>query len=225
MKNVIDNQDESETREREVFRVIELARRKVNEFFDELESEFASGVDVDETALALASLRTPEVSDRSGWSLDPAPLAGSWQEIETLEGQTYGWPDGNIDEYTRLVRFAGRGDYEGMELGIGFKENGERIGFVFSNGSKSKRGLTYFQVTDDFAKSGELISMIRGGGSTGHAGFSPADEVPAAYAGFKVDSLKNRKEGKWNVLGVVAGTDDLDSMLNHTALQARLRGI
>jgi len=37
--------------------------------------------------------------------------------------------------------------------------------------------------------------------------------------------LRDRKAGKWNVQAVVAKADDYKSMLGHTTLQAKLRGL
>jgi hypothetical protein len=70
-----------------------------------------------------------------------------------------------------------------------------------------------------------VISFIRGGGETGKGGFGPGDALPKAYESFKTEPLADRVFGKWDRLGVVAKSDDTTTMLAHTALQARLRGI
>lgn len=213
--------------EEDTLAVIDLAQRKVNEFFDEMRQYFASKVSDEAEKASLRSALVSEPVDTENAMLDLKPLVGGWRETETLTGQTYRWPDGNIDEYSRLVRFSGSGDFEGMNLGLGYKVGGDTIGFVFSSDGKSKRGIVYFQAADDFDETAEVVSMIRGNGLTGRRGFSPEEPRPPAYADFKLESLKDRVSGpgKWNVLAVVAKVSDTDTMLDHTALQARLRGL
>ena len=160
------------------------------------------------------------------WALASAPLSGGWKEVDRVGGESYRWPDGNVDEYTELVTYEGSGEFDGMNLALGHKDNGEWIGFVLGKGGvASKRGIVYFQLADDFAESDELVSMTRGGGANGRSGFAPSDPPPAPYAEFRIESLKSRKAGKWNVQAVVASSDDAETMLSHTAIQASLRGL
>jgi hypothetical protein len=67
--------------------------------------------------------------------------------------------------------------------------------------------------------------MIRGGGPRGRSGFAPGERLPKGYAGLRTDVLGDRVRGKWNVQAVIADAADADTMLMHTALQARLRGL
>jgi hypothetical protein len=53
----------------------------------------------------------------------------------------------------------------------------------------------------------------------------PRPTRPAEYQASKTAVLGQRIKGKWNVQAVVAKDDDAQTMLNHTALQARLRGL
>jgi hypothetical protein len=50
-------------------------------------------------------------------------------------------------------------------------------------------------------------------------------EPVLAYQGFKVDVLRDRIHGQWNVQAVVSDRDDYPTMLRHTYLQAKLRGL
>jgi hypothetical protein len=210
-------------------RLVEITQRKANELFEELiaelrESGIAFGtVDLDAN---IASDDRGQVAPASGysdpWSFDSVMLGdGGWMEIGRTDGETYGWPDSSVDTYHPLVTYTGTGLRSGITLGLGYKNDGVVVGFVGSGGSK--RGLTVFFPTDDFDHSNERVSMIRGGGDTGRAGFGPSEALPAAYNGFKVGMLKDRVAGKWNVHAVVADADDFETMLNHTALQAKLR--
>jgi hypothetical protein len=49
--------------------------------------------------------------------------------------------------------------------------------------------------------------------------------LPKGYRGLRTDILRDRVRGKWNVQAVIADAADADTMLAHTALQARLRGL
>jgi hypothetical protein len=201
----------------QAIQMLDVIQKKSEEIFEELRIQLSS-----ETSEADAG-----ASDGGGhqWTLSSAALSGAWKEVESVDGQSYRWPDGNVDDYTDFVIYEGSGEFDGMTLALGHKDNGEWVGFVFEGGLASKRGIVYFQLADDFDESAELVSMIRGGGENGRSGFAPTDPPPPAYADFQIESLKGRKAGKWNVQAVVAASDDAETMLNHTAIQARLRGL
>lgn len=218
-----------------VLQIIERAREKANEFFDEISAELVNEGREEPDAGSLQSTGTDSVVEpKEKWILDEEPVTFKWMQTDEPEGESYRWPDGNVDEYVKFMSFKGgpplsSGAHSSeMELGVGFLESGDVVGFVLSNDGAAKRGIAYFQRTDDFEHSGELISMIRGGGKRGRSGFSPNDPAPPAYAEFDLESLRDRKEGKWNVLGVTANPSEPDGLgvvLDHTALQARLRGL
>jgi hypothetical protein len=63
--------------------------------------------------------------------------------------------------------------------------------------------------------SNERVSMIRGGGKTGRAGFVPEEALPVGYSDTTTDILRDRVEGKWNVQAIVAKEN------NHTAMLPR----
>lgn len=217
-----------------ILQVIEKAREKANEFFDELSLEFAGEVREAPEAGTLQPTGGGQAEPKDKWRLDDEPIEFRWMQTDEPEGETYRWPDGNFDEYVKFMCFKGGPPLRDgvhsseMKLGIGFLKNGEAVGFVMTNDGAAKRGIAYFQRTDDFEESGELISMIRGGGERGRSGFPPKGPPPPAYQEFDLESLRDRKEGKWNVLGITANPNDPDGLgavLDHTALQARLRGL
>jgi hypothetical protein len=57
------------------------------------------------------------------------------------------------------------------------------------------------------------------------SGFGRNVALPKAYKELRTAVLRDRKAGKWNVQGVIATADDSETMLRHTALQARLRAL
>lgn len=214
---------------KQVVRLVEITKRKADELFEELIAELqGQGIEVEapveEDAVTIAATDPTVRGYDEQWAFGETTLTGSWERVdEEHKGITYMWPDGNLDEYDPFVLYRGLGDYDGMILALGYKPNGEVIGFVIFGNVGAKRGITYWVLADDFDESNEKLAMIRGGGTTGRAGFGPADSLPKAYDGFKTDMLRDRVAGKWNVRAVVAKADDHETMLGHTALQARLR--
>ena len=157
------------------------------------------------------------------WRLPDRQLTGSWQEIDRKTGVEYRWPDGNVDRYRSFDTYRGTGDFDGMTLALGHLDNGDVAGFAIQG--TWQRAIVYFFPADDFATSGEKLSLIKGGGARGRSGFGPTDPVPVAYQGAQTQLLRSRIEGKWNVLAIVARADDPHTMLLHTAIQARLRSL
>jgi hypothetical protein len=211
-------------------RLVEITKRKADELFEELIAELqrqgvkvAAPVAEDEIEATDPTAR-PAGYDEP-WSLGDKAPSGGWNETGRESGVTYKWPDGNVDHYTDFVTYQGTGGFTGTTLALGYLNRGDVVGFVLGAGGGSKRGITYFFPTDDFEKTNEKVSMIRGGGERGRGGFGPGDSLPGAYDGFKIEMLRARRDGKWNVQAVVAEADDHDTMLSHTAIQAKLRGL
>ncbi len=65
--------------------------------------------------------------------------------------------------------------------------------------------LTEFLAADDHPGTGELIAIIRGRDG-GRKMYGPAEELPPAYAGFRIVIYRDRVQanGSWNKLAVVA---------------------
>lgn len=209
-------------------RLVEITQRKADELFEELVAELRRDPDeINAVEEATESDPTAQAIDdvSDTWVLGETALEGEWEEIGRENGVTYVWPDGNVDDYMDFVSYQGKGGYAGLSLALGYLKNGDVVGFVLGAGGGSKRGITYFFPTDDFDQSREKVSMIRGGGPRGRSGFAPSEALPNSYRHFTTDVLRDRRTGKWNVQGVVAKEDDYATMLGHTALQARLRGL
>jgi hypothetical protein len=223
----------TETAEKAI-RLVEITQRKADELFEALIEELrgqtlVSPDPIRDGAIEDDAVATTDTTGRPGgydkpWSLSDGPIDGGWEQIGSPQDDvTYTWPDGNVDRYSRFVSYRGTGGFNGMTLALGYLNNGDVVGFVLGSGGGSKRGITYWFEADDFAKSNEKVSMIRGGGERGRGGFGPGDSLPGAYDGFKVEMLRDRVQGKWNVQAVVADADDHEAMLAHTGIQARLR--
>jgi hypothetical protein len=209
--------------------IVEVFRRKSNEAFDEIvEMLREDRLTIDVGPISEEVDGTDPAGRASGydepWSLGNTSLSGFWDFVRTEDGVTYMWPDKNVDHYSKFVIYNGTGDFEGMTMALGYDPNGNVVGFVISGGG-SKRGITVFFPAEDFPQTNEKVSMIRGGGERGRSGFGPNDPLPPAYEDYSTDMLRDRVPGKWNVQAVVADAEDYETMLGHTAIQARLRGL
>lgn len=209
-------------------RLVEITRRKATELFDDILAELdaqSSRSEPIDTHNGRTDATVDDPKPAQAWTLSGALPSGDWTEIGRSRDETYRWPDGNVDRYVDVIKYRGNGGFAGMELALGYLKNGEVVGFVLSAAGGLERGLTYFFTADDFAHTNEVVSLIRGGGPNGRSGFAPHEPTPAAYRDFRIDVLRDRKAGKWNVQAVVATVDDHATMLGHTAIQARLRNL
>lgn len=214
-----------------MMRVSEIAERHASAFFTELNAELAGflGEGGFETLAQVGGPVTTAAAigtvGSGVWSLGNTVLSGDWKETGRSHGVTHPWPDGQVSTFAELVSYQGEGGYAPMQLALGQDQNDNVVGFVISATGRSKRGLTVFFRADDFATTNEAVSFIRGGGPRGRSGFDASDALPKAYAAFKVEMLGDRVAGKFARAAVVADADDHKTMLAHTALQARLRGL
>jgi hypothetical protein len=154
-----------------------------------------------------------------------------WLETTREDDVSQRWPDATVDTYNPFIVYrCGGGPFAGAKLALGWVntpgKEGEVVGFILGSGGGSKRPLTVFFPAGDFASSGERLSMIRGKDGT-RKGFGPHEQLPAAYDTFTIGVLGDRIPGKWNVKAIVVTNDDfgMQGMLNHTAIQARMRGL
>jgi hypothetical protein len=210
--------------------LLSIFQRHVNAAFTEAIQVVSGPYDIDVYEDRELGMTEDEIGELADALLADA---ATWQEIGAEEGVTQRWPDGNVDTYKSYVTYRGEGGaFGGLNLALGVVEGdgnaNEVVGFVLGTGGGSRRPLTVFFPADDYETTGERLSMIRGkGGGNSRKGYGPEEPLPPAYSYFKTDILGERIAGKWNVKAVVA-TGDADgtkAMLNHTALQARLRGI
>jgi hypothetical protein len=207
----------------QAIRAIEITQTKLDELFEEIKAELL--VENEGVAGTDPIAGSIDAKQSHPWSLSGSAPTGQWERTDSSTGVRYKWPDGNVDEYSQFIHYVGRGEFEGVNLALGYLDNGDVVGFSLGTGGGSKRGITYFFPADDFETTREKISMIRGGGPNGRSGFGSREAVPPAYAEFETAILRERKAGKWRVLGVVVAEDDAETMLRHTALQARLRNL
>lgn len=201
-----------------------MTNQEVIDMLEGLKTELAQAIDARIGSLS-PEQAAPRNTGGSDWVLPDQPLRGTWTETGRTQNEQYRWPDGVVEQYADVVRFRGAGDFAGMELALGYNRNGGVAGLVQNQDGALVRAPTYFFPADDAATTHEKVSMIKGGGARGRSGFGPNDPIPSVYSEFKTDMLRNRIATKWNRLAIVAYGDDHDTMLTHTAIQAKARGL
>lgn len=205
----------------------ERLRAHVNRGFEEAEALIRARMNA--KVESEPEKRRSGMSAASTWNptaLDMPLPEGSFRENDPpRSGVTFRWPDNNVDHYREFQVYEGTGGFAPQKFAIGRKADGECAGFALGPDGKAMRGITSFQVAEDFATTQELVSFIRGGGSSGKAGFEESADLPKAYEAFRTQPLGERLSHGWNRQAVVVRRSDTDAMLRHTFAQARLRGI
>ncbi len=160
-----------------------------------------------------------------------ADLVTSWQLVDQRKDQAYRWPD-LLEHYDRYHVYRGETQREGIvfiSLGWAVRPSAwgmdRRYVVSFLSRGTPQTPLAEFLAADDYDETRELIAIIRGrdGGSKM---YGPADNLPPAYAGFRLATYRDRVQakGSWNKLAVVAAETDTNTILNHALIQARRRG-
>jgi hypothetical protein len=214
----------------EIIKILERSTRvEEPHVMADRDPQFSDG---DSESLAAAA---PE--DRLNADASPGLTASDVAAVEWIEigrrpaGDTYRWPKGEVDTYGEIVVFKGTGVFAGVVAAVApvtTPGKTDIVGFITNEAATWKRPLTVFFAADDYPATHEYLAMLRGnGGGRGRKGFGPSDPLPDAYQDMTVEILRDRIQTKWNRFAVVAGEGErgTKTMLNHTAIQARLRGI
>jgi hypothetical protein len=95
---------------------------------------------------------------------------------------------------------------------------------AFLSSGSPQKPLAEFLAADDYAKTRELVAVIRGSDG-GRRMYGPGDELPELYEGLKTQMYDDRVDyaGVWHKVVVVAREDDDATMLNHALIQGRRR--
>ena len=165
-------------------------------------------------------------------SIEPgSDLVTGWQLVDSRESQVYQWPE-TLERYERYNVYRGETQAEGtvfISLGWTVRRGAwgaDRVYIVsFLSQRAPQKPLTEFLAADDYAETGDLIAVIRGSDG-GRRMYRPAEDLPPAYAQFRIATYRDRVQAKgaWNKLAVVAADTDTDAILNHALIQARRRG-
>jgi hypothetical protein len=128
--------------------------------------------------------------------------------------------------------FVGTTRAEGaVQIGLGATIRKNRWGrdrkyvVAFLSSGAPQQPLVEFLATDDYAKTHELVAVIRGSDG-GRRMYGPGEPLPAAYAErFRTQLYNERVDypGVWNKVVVVAREDDDEAILNHALIQSRRR--
>lgn len=167
----------------------------------------------------------PKVTDAG------SDLVARWRLVEQRDGEDYQWPE-LLEHYDRYNVYRGETRREGtvfIALGWTVRHGAwgmDRIYAVsFLSAWTPQTPVVEFLAADNYAETGDLIAIIRGSDG-GRKMYGPADELPPAYAQFRIATYRDRVQakGSWNKLAVVTAETDTDTILNHALIQARRRG-
>jgi hypothetical protein len=160
-----------------------------------------------------------------------ADLPDDWSLVWEREGESYQWPDGR-ERYSRYRVFMGTTRSEGVvHIGLGETVRKKKWGrdrkyvVAFLGTGSPQKPLAEFLAADDYAKSRELLAVIRGSDG-GRRMYGPGDALPEIYEQhFRTQMYDDRVDqpGVWKRVVAVAREDDHVTMLNHALIQGRRR--
>ena len=161
-----------------------------------------------------------------------ADLPEDWAVVRERTGESYQWP-GERDRYSPYRVFMGTTRSEGVvHIGLGETVRKKKWGrdrkyvVAFLSSGGPQKPLAEFLAADDYAKSRELVAVIRGSDG-GRRMYGPGDALPEIYAErFRTEMYDDRVDypGVWKRIVAVAREDDHTTMLNHALIQGRRRG-
>ena len=161
-----------------------------------------------------------------------ADLPDDWAVVRERTGESYQWPE-ERDRYSPYRVFMGTTRSEGVvHIGLGETVRKKKWGrdrkyvVAFLSSGGPQKPLAEFLAADDYAKSRELVAVIRGSDG-GRRMYGPGDVLPEIYAEhFRTEMYDDRVDypGVWKRVVAVAREDDHATMLNHALIQGRRRG-
>ncbi len=159
-------------------------------------------------------------------------LVDKWQLIDQRADQNYRWPK-YLEEYPRYEVYSGITRNDGtVHISLGWAERTETWGrdrayvVAFLSETSPQIPLVEFLEADNYAKTGELLAVIRGSDG-GRRMYGPGDALPQVYEQhFRTELYCDRisAKGVWNKMVVIAHKGDARTILNHALVQARRRG-
>ena len=191
------------------------------------------------THLAEAGFENPLIKPartRAGTRKSARPrtvdLPEDWAVVRERTGESYQWPE-ERDRYSPYRVFMGTTRSEGVvHIGLGETVRKKKWGrdrkyvVAFLSSGGPQKPLAEFLAADDYAKSKELVAVIRGSDG-GRRMYGPGDALPEIYEEhFRTEMYDNRVDypGVWKRVVAVVREDDHASMLNHALIQGRRRG-
>jgi hypothetical protein len=158
-------------------------------------------------------------------------LPEHWRLVRERDGESYRWPNGR-DLYKPYRVFTGATRGEGaVQIGLGETIRKKKWGrdrkyvVAFLSAGSPQQPLVEFVAADDYEKTRELISVIRGSDG-GRRMYGIGDSLPAVYRERMRTQIYNERvvhAGAWNKMVVVAREDDDEAILNHALVQSRRR--
>lgn len=155
----------------------------------------------------------------------------AWNVVEERNNESWPWPK-RPDQYDPFTVYEGATSKGAIRLAIGRctrphawgKERVYLTTFYITPGEK--RPLCEFVETDDYAETDrEMVAIIRGTGASKRGMYDPSAALPGAYGALPVGVYSDhiRAPRSWAKQAVIAREDDIETMLNHSLIQADLR--
>jgi len=143
--------------------------------------------------------------------------------LKKVDGFSYKWPDGTVEEYHEAYEGMVKTDSAQMQVKVGIGERSaagkmrKRV-VVFLDG----RPTVEFAGVDDFDKSGLVASVIT---LRNRKRLKPGQRVPDEYRSFQLVRYNTVVTGPraMSAMGVVAKINDFDTMTSHALIRAKFR--
>lgn len=154
----------------------------------------------------------------------------TWVEVETREGVSYTWPKGD-DDYDPFTVYEGTTSLGSIRLAIGWCDRtntwgrDRRYAITFYITEGGKRPLCEFLASDHVEQTGEYVAIIRGAGAQQRSMYDLSMVLPSPYRHLRTENYRDHIDyaGSWSKQAVVAREDDVETMMNHSLIQAQLR--
>lgn len=164
-----------------------------------------------------------------GGSLESEPaktggiFGGAATAVKKVDGFSYKWPDGTIEEYHEAYEGVVKTDSAQIQVKLG-------IGERFAAGKRRKRVVVFldnrptveFAGVDDFDKSGLVASVIT---LPNRKRLKPGQRVPDEYRPFQLVKYNTVVTGPraMSAMGVLAKINDFATMISHALIRAKFR--
>jgi hypothetical protein len=155
----------------------------------------------------------------------------TWDLVEARDDESWQWPRVPLEKYDPFNVYEGKTSRGSIRLGIGRCRRTRTWGkdriylITFHVTAGGNRPLCEFLETDDYETSHELIAIIRGNGRLQRSMYDPGINPPSPYRHLRTEIYRDRinYKGSWDKQAVVAHKDDIQTMLNHSLIQAETR--
>ena len=197
---------------------------------EELVGKFSKGLPQDQFS------RSDQSGRVSGLPQPAGSLSNTWRLVETITFER-SFPSGEVpvEHFEEVPVYETSTSSGNHRIALGSpreraqvygRERGWVSAWSIVNGTPRQLRAVFIEC-DDFDQSGDRAAIIYGLEGNGRRAFSPLqrDQLPAMYATNRMEVQRDRCRGPYakNRLALIAGSDEVNLMLDHALRQARLR--